>query len=62
MWPCCRHGSTPIYDGYVTPGNAASFTGGVDVQCGETIDFAVGYGNGTYQYDSTRLEVTITPM
>ena len=48
-------------DGSVVPDQ--SFSTSVTLSAGDTIDFAVGYGNGSYYNDSTGLkaDVTATP-
>ncbi len=44
-------------------GNTASLTSPfVSLSKGDTLDFAVGYGNGTYFNDSTGLYATVTSM
>lgn len=56
-------GSVQLFAGDVGVGSPASFSTSVVVQCGDTIDFMVGFGkNGSYFHDTTRLEATITAM
>lgn len=44
-------------------GNAATYTNNnVLLTAGETVDFAVGYGNGDYSYDSTGLVANIAAV
>ncbi|MBW3623260.1 MAG: Ig-like domain-containing protein [Armatimonadetes bacterium] len=58
------HNGTSIYDGNVfgylhTVGITRKT---VTVQAGDTLDFVVGWGsNGNYNYDSTRLQVSLMP-
>jgi hypothetical protein len=51
-----------LFDGYINVkdgGPEARFQGTAAVKAGDTIDFAVGYGNGNYGADTTALAVTI---
>ena len=43
-------------------GNLFTYVGPVDVVVGDTIDLAVGYGNGDYACDSTALNVSICAL
>jgi hypothetical protein len=50
-----------LFDGNVSSGHPASYTGNVSLAAGDTLDFAVGYGtDGTYNQDSTGIAGTIT--
>jgi hypothetical protein len=40
-------------------GNAFRYASTLQVAAGDTIDFAVGFGNGTYTHDSTALDATV---
>ena len=56
------HNGRPLLDGSVNVkggGNSAKFSAPVAVQTGDTIDFAVGYGNGNYGADTTALTATL---
>jgi hypothetical protein len=51
------------FDGVVNTYRAGpSFRSVQQLQAGDVIDFAVGYGNGTYFNDSTRLQARIAPV
>ena len=50
---------TSIFDGTVNSPGPTPFSLGQDVLLGDTIDFFVGYGNGSYFNDSTGLSATI---
>jgi hypothetical protein len=57
-----RNGAS-IFDSNVVgfgPSSVAAFTSMFDVSAGDTIDFAVGFGNGAFQNDTTGLAATIT--
>lgn len=41
-------------------GKKTSYEGAIDLDKGDTLDFVVGYGNGSYEYDSTGLDAVIT--
>jgi len=54
-------GGTSIFDDSINGFlNEKSFSDAFAVAAGDTIDFAVGYGNGSYGCDSTGIEVTIS--
>ena len=56
------HNGRPLHDGQINlagAGNRGSFVGEVVVARGDTIDCAVGYGNGSYGADSTGLALTL---
>ena len=40
-------------------GNVFTYLGRVGLAVGDTLDFAIGYGNGDYTCDSTALDVSI---
>ncbi|MGI4789240.1 MAG: hypothetical protein ACRYFS_10385 [Janthinobacterium lividum] len=58
--------STSLFDGLVTgtynaPTSAPTFADSIQLNKGQTVDFAVGYGaNGNYYQDSTGLSATLT--
>lgn len=57
------HAARPVWDGWIRlhdQGKEASYDGKLAVAAGETLDFVVGWGNGTHVCDSTGLEVRIT--
>ncbi len=57
------HNGRPLFDGALNldgQGNQAKYTKSLALAAGDTIDFAVGYGNGSYGGDSTALAATIT--
>ena len=52
-----------IFDGSVNgfgPGTGPSFSTNLVLQANDRIDFEVGYGNGTYYYDSTGIQAKLT--
>jgi len=56
------HNSRAQFDGGINvkgAGPKAAFRGSADVKAGDTIDFAVGYGNGDYGADTTALAAKI---
>jgi hypothetical protein len=56
------HNGRVLFDGYINVkggGPEARFQGAADVKAGDTIDCAVGYGNGNYGADTTALAVTV---
>ena len=56
-------GGAAQFDGLINlggQGRRAPFNGSVHLNAGEALDFAVGYGNGSYEYDSTGIEATVT--
>jgi hypothetical protein len=55
---------SPLFAGdiNVTGGNTASFNVTQSFTAGDTVDFAVGYGNGSYTNDSTGLKLAVTPV
>lgn len=57
------HNSTSLFNDFVngfgTP-SAKSFASTLSVVAGDTIDFAVGFGNGNFYFDSTSLAATIS--
>jgi hypothetical protein len=56
------HNARALFDGGINvngAGPTAVFRGSADVKAGDTIDFAVGYGNGNYGADTTALAVSI---
>ena len=57
------HGGSSLFDGFINlngQGKRAEFKGAVRLEAGEALDFVVGYGNGTYEFDSTGLEAVVT--
>ncbi len=55
-------GSKSLFDGQINlggHGKRAPFEGAVRLRKGEFLDFIVGYGNGTYVFDSTGLDALI---
>ncbi len=40
-------------------GNSFAASPSVQVTAGDTIDFAVGYGNGSYVFDSTGVDAVV---
>jgi hypothetical protein len=52
---------TPLFSGdtNIVGGNVAVFNVTQSFTAGDTIDFAVGYGNGSYVNDSTGLKLTV---
>lgn len=53
---------TRLYLGYINlngNGNTSIFTTGFSINAGDTLDFIVGNGNGSYYYDSTEVDVSI---
>jgi PEP-CTERM motif len=52
---------TPLFAGdtNIVGGNVASFNVTQSFTAGDTIDFAVGYGNGSYVNDSTGLKLSV---
>ncbi|MBN1845341.1 MAG: hypothetical protein JW810_06625 [Sedimentisphaerales bacterium] len=56
------HNGRALFDGLINVGDGgpkAQFSGSVVVRPGDTIDCAVGYGNGDYGADTTALDVVI---
>ena len=56
------HNGKSVFAGGVNVGGGggqARFAGAIDVRAGDTLDFAVGWGNGSYGADSTSLALTI---
>lgn len=56
------HNGRPVFDGRINVGGAgpeAAFRGTLDVRADDTIDCAVGFGNGDYGADTTALAITI---
>ncbi len=43
-------------------GDTESYSGLVFLQAGDTVDFAVGYGNGSHNSDTTLIDATITQL
>ena len=60
------HDSASLFNGAVLgfgSGSGPSFQGTVVVLAGDTIDFTVGFGgNGTYLFDTTQLDATISAV
>jgi hypothetical protein len=58
-----QNSSTALLDANINGyGNQSPFSFTRNMTAGETLDFIVGFGsNGSYDYDSTGLAVTITP-
>jgi len=57
------HNGKPIFDGKINVGGGgpeASCSTKLSVKAGDTLNFAVGFGNGNYGADSTGLDLTIT--
>jgi hypothetical protein len=57
-----QHDGTDVATGYINVnggGNTYQASPSVSVSAGDTIDFAVGYGNGGYNNDSTALSATV---
>ncbi len=57
------HGDRSLFEGSINVkdgGNSASFSKSITVKNGDTVDCAVGYGNGTDVCDTTGLAVKIT--
>ena len=56
------HGGRPVFDRLINlrgQGKQATYDGKITVARGDTLDFVVGWGNGTYICDSTGLEVDL---
>ncbi|MBN1418058.1 MAG: glycoside hydrolase family 2 [Planctomycetes bacterium] len=56
------HNGESLHDGAINVGGAgasSSFSRRVTVRAGDTVDFAVGFGNGNYGADTTALAATI---
>jgi len=56
------HNGKALHDGLINVGGggaASPFKGRVTVRAGDTIDFALGFGNGNYGADTTALAATI---
>lgn len=56
-------GGKPLFDSFIRlngHGRSEAFDQTVSLKAGEALDFVVGYGNGTYGYDSTGLNAVIT--
>ncbi len=52
-----------VFDSFIVlndRGRRASFDQVVSLRSGDTLDFVVGYGNGTYVFDSTGLSAVVT--
>jgi hypothetical protein len=54
--------SVAIFDGTIGTSSAAAFSIARCLTTGETIDFAVGYGNGSYYNDSSGLNAILTSV
>lgn len=57
------HRGRPIFNGFINlngQGRRAEHHGTLNVLAGDTVDFVVGYGNGSYICDSTGLVAVIT--
>jgi alpha-galactosidase len=57
------HAGQPLFAGWINlhdQGPKATYAGKVTVAKGDTLDFVVGWGNGTHVCDSTGLEVRLT--
>jgi len=57
------HGNRPVFDGRINfngQGKRVEYDGRLTVEKGDTLDFVVGWGNGTYVCDSTGLEIRLT--
>jgi len=57
------HGDRSVFDGKINPdgrGRQVEYEGRVTVAKGDTLDFVVGWGNGTHICDSTGLEIRLT--
>jgi hypothetical protein len=53
--------ASALFDGNVSAGQPATYTGSISLAAGDTLDFAVGYGaDGTYNQDSTGIAGTLT--
>ncbi|NML18575.1 PEP-CTERM sorting domain-containing protein [Azohydromonas caseinilytica] len=53
----------PVFDGMVDTYRAGpSFRSRQALRAGDVVDFAVGFGNGSYYNDSTRLQANISPV
>ena len=53
---------SPIFDGTVNgygAGTGPAFNTNLTLQAGDRVDFAVGYGNGSFYYDSTGINARI---
>ena len=56
------HNGRPLFEGLINLAgkpSRAEYAGNVNVAKGDTLDFAVGFGNATHSSDSTGLEVTL---
>ena len=56
------HNGKAVFDSFINVrgcGATAAHSAGLAVQTGDTLDFAVGYGNGNYGADTTALALTI---
>lgn len=52
-----------VFDGVVTAfGRGPEFRSFLDLSRGSTVDFAVGFGNGNFFFDSTAVAAEITPV
>jgi hypothetical protein len=52
-----------VFDGLVDTYRAGpSFRSMHDLMPGDTVDFAVGFGNGDFGYDTTLLHASISPV
>lgn len=55
----------PLFESFLnlhSKGNEAAFDVTPQLEAGDTVDFVVGFGNGSYGWDSTGLNVTLTPV
>ncbi|OQB85339.1 MAG: Alpha-galactosidase [Planctomycetes bacterium ADurb.Bin126] len=56
-------GGRPVHDEWIDlhgQGRTSAYAGKLELKQGETVDFVVGFGNGSYVCDSTGLDVRIT--
>jgi len=56
------HRGKPVFDGWINlhgQGKRAAYDGTLSVAKGDTLDFVVGWGNGTHVCDSTGLEIRL---
>lgn len=57
------HGGRSLFDGLINlngQGKRTDFKTPLHLQKGETVDFVVGFGNGSYTFDSTGIEALVT--
>jgi hypothetical protein len=54
------HNGAAVFDGEIGTEQFIAFSESFAGAAGDTIDVAVGFGNGSYSFDSTGLEATIT--